>query len=123
MRQMKINQINSRKIIKIIFISSIALFIVIYAIWRSLNYVKGPSIIIDQPKPFESIEASTTDIIGTALRISKLLLNNREISTDEQGNFKEKIVVFPGINYITIEARDQFERSITKDIQILGTQI
>ena len=38
---------------------------------------------------------------------------------DEKGNFKENLVVFPGVNIITLDAKDQFGRATEKQIEVV----
>lgn len=97
------------------------IIIVIYAIWRSLNYISGPSIDIFQPIDGSAISSTTVTIIGRANRVNSLLLNGKTIFIDEAGNFTETIIVFPGLNVVTFTAKDQFGRTDTEQLQLVGT--
>lgn len=99
----------------------VALVIVIYAIWRSLNYARGPHITIFEPLDGTSISSSIVTIKGRADRVNKLSLNSQPISMDEQGNFDETVTVFPGVNILTLQANDQFNRSIDSTLHLFGT--
>lgn len=94
--------------------------IVIYGIWRSFNYSLGPSIEINEPIDGTSIISPTTLVKGRALRINDLSLNGKMILVDQEGNFSETIVVFPGLNTITLSASDQFGRKIRREIRLAG---
>lgn len=96
----------------------VALVIIAYAVWRSLNYARGPEIVISSPSHGASIVSTTTKIIGQALRVKEISLNGKPISVDEQGNFTETIILFPGVNIVTLTAKDQFDRDTFKQIQI-----
>jgi hypothetical protein len=61
----------------------------------------------------------TTHIIGRVERANTITLNGKAITIDEQGNFDETIIVFPGTNILTLVARDQFERSVREQIQVV----
>ena len=95
--------------------------IVVYAISRSLNYARGPEIVIRSPQNGSSIDAVTTLIVGQAVRVNSLSLNGSPISVDQQGNFSESVVLFPGENIITLSAKDQFGRSTEKRLILVGT--
>lgn len=95
--------------------------IIAYAIWRSLNYAKGPRIEIFQPHDGASTASSTVTIVGRADRVINLLLNGRAVSVDQQGNFSETIIIFPGENMINLTAKDQFGRSTEKELTLVGT--
>ena len=96
----------------------VALVITAYAVWRSLNYARGPEIVVFSPSHGASVVSTTTKITGQALRVKEISLNGKPISVDEQGNFAETIILFPGVNFVTITARDQFGRDTFKEIQI-----
>ena len=91
-----------------------------YAVWRSLPYARGPVIKVFQPLPGISLNAKTVDIVGRADRVNSLTINGNPISVDEAGNFKDTIAVFTGMNIITLGATDQFGRSESEQIEILG---
>ena len=123
-KYLKIIMFNSRtktlRMIRIAVISIVALLIVAYAIWRSLNYARGPIINIYQPLNGSAIATSTVNIIGQALRVNSLSLNGKTVFIDEAGNFNETIVIFPGVNVLTFDAHDQFGRETTKELEVVG---
>lgn len=96
------------------------LLITSFVFYRSLNYLKGPSIEINYPQNGSLIKTKNIQIIGNAQRINKITLNGYPISIDEQGNWKENLIIFNGLNKITIYAEDQFGRSINKQLDIIG---
>lgn len=96
----------------------VALIISAYAVWRSFAYARGPEIVVSSPLDWSSVSATTTKIVGQALRIKEISLNGKPISVDEQGNFSETIILFPGANFITLTARDQFSRDTFKELQV-----
>lgn len=108
------------KLIKWVGISLVALIIVSYAIWRSMNYAKGPEINIISPTDGSSISASTTLVTGQVLRAVNISINDKPINIDEQGNFKETLIIFKGINALTFKAKDQFNREVEKELIVLG---
>ena len=104
--------------LKIGIIIVAALIIVGYGAWRSLDYARGPAITIFQPVNGSMAASSAIDILGRADRVNSLTINGMSVSLDEQGNFKETVVVFPGVNMITLEAMDQFGRSTEKLLEV-----
>ena len=111
------------KLIKIVATSVVALLIIAFAIWRSLDYVRGPHITIKQPTNGAEITNSYVTIIGRVERATNLLIDGSEINIDEKGNFSDNIVVFPGVNFITIAAQDQFGRSTKDQLTLVGNNI
>jgi len=115
---MAMTRTESIRILRTSVIVLVALAIIGYAIWRSLDYARGPAIVISAPENGSTILSSTTDVIGRADRVNSLSVNGKAISLDERGNFKETLIVFPGLNLITIDASDQFGRRTEKQLEI-----
>lgn len=92
-----------------------------YAIWRSLNYARGPAITISEPVNGSSAATSTLTIKGHVDRVNNLVMDGSPITIDEQGNFTQSVIVFPGLNEIEFVAKDQFGRSVKKELDIVGT--
>ena len=120
---MKLTRSTNLRLIRFISIAIIAGLIIAYAIWRSLNYARGPVIEIFQPTNGSSIASSTVVINGRADRVNSLKLNGDTISVDEKGNFSQTLIVFPGLNIITLDASDQFGRSTRTELQLVGTYV
>jgi len=113
---------------KLLKISRFSLFLLIifvivtYAIWRSSDYARGPTIIIFEPENGYGTSSNVIIISGQAERINNLFLNGQNITIDERGNFRETIGLFPGVNIVSIVARDKFGRSTETRLQIVGKQ-
>lgn len=112
---------NVIRLLRLAGIIILALIIVGYAISRSLNYALGPLVNIAYPPNGSTIASSSITITGQALRVNALSLNGRPISVDEHGNFSEPIIVFAGLNKITFSATDQFGRTTSKELDLVGT--
>ncbi len=108
------------RLIKICAAILIASIIIGYAIWRSLNYARGPHIEIFEPKDGSATTTNTITVRGRSERINNLTLNGNAVFIDEQGNFSEVIILFPGINRLTVAGRDQFGRSTETRLEIVG---
>lgn len=118
---MNFNRTATLRFIRLSIITIIALLIAVYAFSRSLNYIYGPQIEIFQPINGSAIASSTVTIIGRADRVNSLLLNGKTVFIDEAGNFKETIIVFPGMNVVTFVAHDQFDREVKSELELVGT--
>lgn len=118
---MDLNRTATLRLIRLSTISLMAVIIILYALSRSLNYIHGPKIEIFQPINGSAISSSTVTIIGRADRVNSLSLNGKTLFIDKLGNFQETIIIFPGINRITLSAKDQFNRSIDSQLELVGT--
>ncbi len=108
--------------IKFLGVFAFAGLIIAFAISRSLNYVRGPEIEIFWPENGTTATTSTITMNGQVLRVNKLFLNGDMIATDENGLWKKTLIIFPGLNKITILAEDQFGREIRKELDIVGSE-
>lgn len=116
---MTLTRTSSLRIIKTSIAIIVIVLIVAYALWRSLAYARGPRITLSDPANYASITSTTTHVIGRVERANTITLNGKAITIDEQGHFDETIIVFPGTNILTLEARDQFNRTVSEQIQIV----
>ncbi len=119
---MTLTRTTTIRIIKGVAFAVVILVVAGYAIARSLTYARGPHILIDEPADGTYISTSTVTIIGTVQRARDLSLNGHPVAVDEQGHFKETIIIFPGINYITLTAQDQFGRATEIRETLVGSQ-
>ncbi len=110
------------KLIKILATSIVALLIIAFVIWRSFNYVKGPRINITEPTNGAEISNSYVTITGRVERATNLLINGSATNIDEKGNFSDNVVIFPGMNQITVTAQDQFGRSTKDQLTLVGNE-
>ena len=118
---MDFNRTSSLRLIRYGLIGLVAILIAVYALFRSLNYIHGPNITVYQPIDGSAIASTTVTIIGQASRVNSLSLNGKTVFIDEAGNFKETIIVFPGVNVITLDAHDQFGREVKDQLELVGT--
>lgn len=108
------------RLLRLIITMTALALIVSYIAWRSLSYARGPLVSVFEPVSGSSIATSTVTILGRADRISSLSLNGFAISVDQEGNFKQTIVIFPGVNVITIDAADKFGRKTRTEVRVFG---
>ncbi|MDO8482401.1 MAG: hypothetical protein Q7S86_01120 [bacterium] len=82
-----------------------------YALYESRNIINGPQLALEEPKNGLSTSNSTIEIKGQAQNISSISINDRKITVDEAGWFKEKILLSVGYNIIKISVYDKFGRA------------
>ncbi|NQV93192.1 hypothetical protein HQ403_01705 [Candidatus Kaiserbacteria bacterium] len=83
------------------------------------SLVTGPVISISEPKDGVVVTSSRTEVYGTTKNISSISLNDREIFIDESGAFKEKLLLSPGYNIITVRAEDKFGRKTENVLELV----
>lgn len=81
-----------------------------YAVFQARFLIVGPQIVlINEPNQLQN--ERRVFIEGKAYNISHLWLNDRQIFTDAQGNFREALVLENGYTISTLRAEDRYGRS------------
>lgn len=93
-----------------------------YAYAQSENLIQGPRIEIESPENGSTANDPLVKITGSAENISHIRLNDRPIFIDDEGRFSEVLLLLPGYNIIEITARDRFERTTSKKLELVFQQ-
>ncbi len=111
-------------LIKIRLLSGILLTVAIvgYSLYATWNYLGGPELVIEFPRDGYSTTSPTTPIYGLTKHANFLSLNDRAIYVDEEGEFRETLLLSPGYNIIKLYTKDRYNRDITKIIYINRNQ-
>jgi hypothetical protein len=104
-----------KTVIVVLFFCTIA----IYSLFQAHKLIKGPIIEITSPENGSSFTSPLVEIRGKAKNISHLNLNQRKIYTDTQGVFSEKILLSPGYNIIILDAKDKFDKTTEKRLELI----
>ena len=96
--------------------------IVVYGMFNARNIIIGPEIEIISPNPESETTENLVIIRGVAKNVTFLSLNNRAIFMDQEGNFKEKLLLSPGFNIISLYGRDRFKQEVTEEFKIYYKQ-
>lgn len=99
----------------------IALFVllVFYALYEARALISGPYIKINQPQDGSMVASPLVIVEGESSNISWISLNGRQIFTDNDGRWSEKLLVSPGLSIISLYARDRFGRETEEEIQVV----
>ena len=110
---------NLKKIVKIGGLSIFFILIFSYAFFISKDVIFGVKIknvnLVDGATMTESVVKLT----GNARNAINLVLNGREISVDQEGNFSETIALLSGYNIINIKAKDKFGNTDEKNYKLM----
>jgi hypothetical protein len=113
------DRLRTKRLLGIWLIIVVGALLVGYAAFQAEALFLGPRLTIDSPLSGLSTSTSLVTIEGSASNISYLSLNGEKIFTDEQGYFKEKILLSYGYNIVTLSATDRFGRTVTKSLQLI----
>jgi cytoskeletal protein RodZ len=106
------------KWISIIFISLFFLGLLFY-LYRNLNnFVSNPSLVVLNPETNTTINDSSVMVEGKTDIGNNLFINNQAVLVDDNGVFKEKVVLREGINVITVKSVNQFDKEITESVSV-----
>ncbi|MEK7120882.1 MAG: hypothetical protein AAB840_02215 [Patescibacteria group bacterium] len=90
-----------------------------YAVFQARKIVSGPSVDIKSPQNGEVVYKNPIEIYGVAKNINAISVNDRPIFIDENGIFKEKLLLYLGYNIVEINAKDRFGKETTKRLEIV----
>ncbi|MDD4803973.1 MAG: hypothetical protein PHN69_02255 [Candidatus Pacebacteria bacterium] len=109
----------TRRYIKIITIAVIAIIFVSYTLYEIQKVVIGPQIEVLYPPNGTLVSNSFTEIYGIAKNTKEISLNDRNIYIDEQGNFKEELLLAYGYNVLVLKASDKFGRKTEEIVEVI----
>jgi hypothetical protein len=109
----------NKKIMQIAGLFVFFLSIIFYGFFVSKDLIFGVRIKNVNIVDGSSVTDNIIKIKGTAKNAIKLILDGREISVDQAGNFNETIALLPGYNIISIEAQDKFGKVDEKNYKLM----
>ncbi len=106
---------------KLTRISFISFFILIlfYSFFQSRELIFGVKIKNLNIENNQTFTENPITISGQAKNANFISLNDREITIDKEGNFKEDIALLSGYNLLKIEAKDKFGNQDIINYQLL----
>ncbi|MCA9361277.1 hypothetical protein KC845_01825 [Candidatus Kaiserbacteria bacterium] len=120
---LKNQSFNLRHILKAFFVFLLALGLVVYTAYQARFILAGPQISIT-----DQLSSAQTDRViileGRANNIVYMTLNGRQIYTDQDGYFKESLVLENGYTVSTLRAKDRYghEVSVRRSFVYLPTE-
>lgn len=107
MRQLVLTPKRISLIVFVLFLILIGLYF-----WREIGFLtKAPALEVSQPPTDITIKQETFEIIGTTDPSAYLTVNDKEVYIDKEGNFKTEVNLLEGINTITIQAKNRFDKT------------
>ena len=100
------------------------LFIVLfgYSYYKTKDLILGVRLIVEGIENGETVSRSEVELSGEASRAIFLSINGREIFIDQDGKFKDSLILLPGYNIITVQARDKFGKEKKKVFEVFLDQ-
>lgn len=108
---------NANSLIKFFLVALVGGSAIAYATFRANDFMKGPQLAIHSPAS-AVLATNFVEVSGSSKNISHLTLNGRKIFTDKTGAWKEKMLLFPGMNVIQAYANDRFGRETIETVEV-----
>jgi len=111
--------LDSTKVIKKIGIILVMVIIVGYTFYQTKNMIYGPVLVISYPSSGMTMKNSLIEVRGFVKNASYITMNDNQIFVDEEGNFRENILLSEGYNVIEVNIKDKFEREKTEVLELM----
>jgi hypothetical protein len=101
-------------------ISLIALFtlIALYGLWQARDLLFGISLSVEGLANGSAVTEPVLALHGSARHATEIKINGNSIPPAQDGSWSTQIALVAGTNRITIEARNKFNRTTTKNYEI-----
>lgn len=113
---------SAKSYIKTVSIIVLSAVVIGYSLFSARHLIEGPDIEIYSPTNGTSTPTALVEIVGNASNISYITMNDRPIFINEDGAFKERLLLSPGLNIIEMYARDKFTRETTEYLELVLTE-
>lgn len=94
-----------------IFLIFFAIVVACFILWQVFNLLLPPKIELMYPGGDLTSDTSSVEIIGKVLRAKEFTINDQIINFDHDGVFNYVLALEPGLNIITIKAKNNSGKS------------
>lgn len=105
--------------LKTIVITLSLLILFGYGLFELWGFITGPRLTILSPTDGQVVSESLIAIEGKTKNVQKITLNEREIDRNEEGYFKEEILLSYGYNVLELKVEDRFGKKDSEILQIV----
>lgn len=110
--------ITPRKLAVSVFLT-LLIFFIIFLSNRIFKFLRAPRIHIETPQKETVIGEPLVVVRGKTEHESRLTINGREITVDEQGNFNETIELLAGLNVLEFFVHDRFGKTAKEERYVI----
>ncbi len=98
---------------------SLFLLFILYVLFQARFLILGPQVWITSPADGETVASPVVTVSGRAKNIAWISLNGRQIFTNEEGFWSEKLLVSRGMSIMTAQVRDRFGREREESVRVI----
>lgn len=99
-------------VLKWLLIGMLMIALLWYGAFQARLFISGPALML-APDTATLHETRMVTIEGTARNVTAVTLNGRPIFTDDEGRFREQLVLENGYTIMTLRAQDRYGREQT----------
>ena len=114
---------NLLKITSAVLTTGFFLFVVTYAISKTNAITQGVDLSVNGIEQGRKYTEGFLAITGNAKHAKHLLVNGREVTINQNGDFSDTLVLLPGYNIITVSAEDKFGKVTKKTYEVVREQL
>lgn len=109
-------------LIRLLIVAGVVITFLWYIAFQARLLIAGPSITLTNNLP-QITSSKVLSVEGSVDNVVEVTLNGRAIFVNQEGYFKETLVLENGYTIMTLEARDRYERirTITQSVVYQGT--
>lgn len=91
----------------------------LYCLFQARFLILGPQVSIASHEDGAVVESTMVTLDGSARNAAWLSLNGRQIFTDTEGAWSEKLLLSEGLSIMTLLVRDRFGRERMEQISLV----
>lgn len=111
-----------RDIASLLKVGSVILLVLViigYAYFRTRDVVRGVRIEVTTVTDGMTVGDPYLEVAGRAKNATTLVINGRTVGVDQEGHFREPLILLPGYTIITLEASDKFGKQVKKQYRVV----
>jgi hypothetical protein len=89
------------------------------SIYATRDLSRGAELTLSYPTDRLSVKNALIEVVGNVSNANSVTLDDRKIFVTEAGDFKEKLLLLPGYNIMTITVEDRFNRKKIKRVEVV----
>lgn len=112
-----------KKTVKFTLIGIFVLVVITYTGFEVRRYATGPELVISKPVNGFISSESLIEIVGKAINVTEVEINDNKILMDEEGNFNQEVLLSDGYNVLKVSGIDRFGRKTQKILEIMYNKV
>ena len=89
-----------------------------FTVFELRKVISGPELTLECKCDYIHSDKNTYKLLGKTKNVSEIIIGDRKIYIDIKGGFQEDILLYPGVNLITIKSLDKFGKEVKKEVSI-----